>query len=217
MKSSSSIEDQQCLSDSMLRLPEAERSRNGIEMSSGNTQQGSKSIGGGSVRPYVRSKVPRIKWTTDLHSVFMQAVQRLGGEDRATPKMVLQLMNVRGLTISHVKSHLQMYRSMKNERMIQDALRSAKERDSFDATGYKAVTDYEEKEMKDSSSRVTSDDLSPEESSQTVEWEHLKQIGSYIIFEDLFTIPTSSHQVHQSAGSEAVTADVSLQLTLALM
>ncbi|WJX22818.1 hypothetical protein P8452_12092 [Trifolium repens] len=73
------------------------------------------------VRPYVRSKMPRLRWTPDLHRCFAHAVERLGGEERATPKLILQLMNVRGITISHVKSHLQMYRSMKQELMIQEA------------------------------------------------------------------------------------------------
>ncbi|KAH6831609.1 Myb-like DNA-binding domain protein [Perilla frutescens var. hirtella] len=72
------------------------------------------------VRPYIRSKMPRLRWTHDLHQCFINAVDRLGGEDRATPKMVLELMNVKGLTITHVKSHLQMYRSMKHEQIIQE-------------------------------------------------------------------------------------------------
>ncbi|XP_059295143.1 putative two-component response regulator ARR19 [Lycium ferocissimum] len=77
------------------------------------------------VRPYLRSKMPRLRWTHDLHRSFVHAVERLGGEDRATPKMVLQLMDVKGLTISHVKSHLQMYRSMKHEQMMQAEVEAA--------------------------------------------------------------------------------------------
>ncbi|VAI59393.1 unnamed protein product [Triticum turgidum subsp. durum] len=66
----------------------------------------------GLVRQYTRSSVPRMRWTAELESSFMGAVERLGGRDSAkvTPKRILELMDVPGLTISHVKSQLQMYR-----------------------------------------------------------------------------------------------------------
>lgn len=65
---------------------------------------------GSVMRPYVRSGAQKLRWTRGLHHAFTRAVEELGGGHRATPTRILELMGEDGVTVAHVKSHLQMYR-----------------------------------------------------------------------------------------------------------
>lgn len=53
----------------------------------------------------------RLRWSAALHARFVDAVKQLGGALQATPKRIQLLMAVPGLSLLHVKSHLQKYRN----------------------------------------------------------------------------------------------------------
>ncbi|EOA33049.1 hypothetical protein CARUB_v10016382mg, partial [Capsella rubella] len=59
---------------------------------------------------YTSDEKARLRWSSDLHDCFVNAVEKLGGPNKATPKSVKEMMEVEGIALHHVKSHLQKFR-----------------------------------------------------------------------------------------------------------
>ncbi|CAN6882410.1 unnamed protein product [Brassica oleracea] len=55
----------------------------------------------------IQKKELRRKWSEDLHRRIIDALQKIGGSQVATPKQIRDIMKVDGLTNDEVKSHLQ--------------------------------------------------------------------------------------------------------------
>jgi len=67
---------------------EVARGASSSSTNNNNNSEGADGSGGErapTVRQYIRSKMPRLRWTPDLHSSFVHAVERLGGQESNTP------------------------------------------------------------------------------------------------------------------------------------
>lgn len=62
-----------------ISIQDGEQARSGDEEDSSKSEDGKDKKN--AVRQYVRSKMPRLRWTPDLHLSFVHAIERLGGQE----------------------------------------------------------------------------------------------------------------------------------------
>ncbi|KAJ0241295.1 Myb family transcription factor PHL8 [Hirschfeldia incana] len=85
---------------------------------------------------------PRLKWTCELHHRFIEAVNQLGGPNKATPKGLMKAMEIPGLTLYHLKSHLQKYRLGKSLKFDDNNLEVSSASETQEAESKNDSTDF---------------------------------------------------------------------------